>query len=273
MQRAMGETWRLLPWGNGPAGTDLALAEALLKELPVGSTPAVRWYGVSTPALVIGSGQKLAEIDLEACAALGITVHRRASGGGAVLFTPGFLMQDIALPQAHRLRIDDVTESYRWLGELWAGTLARLGITAQTLAIAAARSDTQTIDPLIKRACFGGRSPYEILAGGRKLVGFSQIRRRAGLLYQVGIYRHWPGRQLAGLLRLDPSERSDLVARLAGRVVGLDELVASPPSEEVTIQAFAAELQQRYGATLVHEDYTADERTAAAAVAPRYAAL
>ena len=31
-------------------------------------------------------------------------------------------------------------------------------------------------------ACFGGLSPYEVLAGGRKVVGLSQTRRRQGTL-------------------------------------------------------------------------------------------
>ncbi|NJM06502.1 hypothetical protein HC891_10360, partial [Candidatus Gracilibacteria bacterium] len=161
--------------------------------------PTLRWYSYTSPALILGSGQKLSDVDLAALG--GTTVHRRRSGGTAVLFEPGLLMQDIALPVGHPLYSHDVTASYRWLGELWVVTLADLGIAAQTLSIAEARSDTASLEPLLRRACFGGRSPYEVLAEERKLVGFSQVRRRGGLVLQVALYERFSAARLATFAR------------------------------------------------------------------------
>ena len=90
------------------------------------------------------------------------------------------LMLDLVLPRAHRLYMGDVTESYRWIGEVWTAALRELGIDVQSTPIGAARADAQTLDPLLRRVCFGGLSPYEVVVGRRKLVGLAQVRRRAG---------------------------------------------------------------------------------------------
>jgi lipoate-protein ligase A len=267
------ERWRLLPYSEGRADEELAAAEAMLAGLAHAATPAVRWYGARCLALVIGSGQRPTEVDGEALAAAGGTLHKRASGGTAVLFVPGFLMQDIALPAGHPLRRDDVSESYAWLGAVWAEALGELGVAAEPLSIAAARADSAAADPLVRRACFGGRSPYEVLAGGRKLVGFSQIRRRPGALLQVGVYARWPGRELAALLRAPDAEREALAAGLAGRVAGLDELHPTPPAPAAVMDAFARALARRHGVELAADEWRPDEEAALAAALARYAPI
>ncbi len=269
----LAEQWRLLPYSEASAGEELAAAEGLLAGLAEEARPGVRWYGARRPALVIGSGQRPHEVDGDAVVAAGGSLHRRASGGTAVLFVPGFLMQDIALPPGHPLYLSDVSESYAWLGAVWAEALGGLGIDAELIDVPSARADTRAADPLARRACFGGRSPYEVLAGGRKLVGFSQIRRRAGALFQVGLYAHWPGAELAALLRLPPAEREATAAALAGRVAGLDELLPAPPSPAAIMGAFAAALARRHGVALAPAPWRADELAAARAALPRYAAL
>jgi len=273
LQNTPPEPWRLLPFSERSAGEELAVSEALLARLAQTARPAVRWYGAPRLALVLGSGQRPSEADGAALAAAGGSLHKRASGGTAVLFVPGFLMQDIALPMGHPLRREDVSESYRWLGELWAETLAALGIVAEPISIAAARADSAASDALLRRACFGGRSPYELLAGGRKLVGFSQIRRRQGALLQVGLYAHWPGRKLAQLLRMPADERGVFAEALAGRVVGLDELLPTVPAPEAIMGAFAAALAHMHGAALAPQGWRPDEVDALAAALPRYAPI
>lgn len=267
------ETWRLLPYGEGPAEEELAAGEGMLAGLAATGRPALRWYGARRVAVVIGSGQRASEVDGAAVAAAGATLHKRASGGGAVLFVPGFLMQDIALPAGHPLARADVSESYAWLGGAWAEALGELGVRAELIDIPAARADTQAADPLVRRACFGGRSPYEVLAGGRKLVGLSQIRRRPGALFQVGLYARWPGRDLAALLRLDERERAATATALARRVVGLDELLTPPPAPAALMEAFARALARRHGVALVLDGWRPDEGEAARAAAARFAPL
>lgn len=267
------ESWRLLPTSSGDAANELASAEALLVGLGHTPTSALRWYTSAQPALILGSGQKRSDIDHAACARAGVSLHRRASGGSAVLFVPGLLMQDIALPSGHPLAIADVSESYRWLGEAWAATLERLRIPATPIAVAAAREDTQRLDPLLRPVCFAGRSPYEILSYGRKLVGFSQVRRRQGILLQVGLYTHWPGSLLANLLTETTGTRIDLVTALASRVTGLAELPVPTPDHRSIMAHFASIMAHQHGVYLQPAVWRDDEQATIQAVGARYSPI
>ncbi len=265
--------WRWLPYQIAPATDQLAAAEALLSGLGQHTCPALRWYTTPTLALVLGTGQRPDAADHAACAAAGISIHRRSSGGTAVLMTPNFVMLDIVLPTGHPLYTSDVTESYRWLGNVWVATLDLLGLSAQLLTIAEARADAQTLDDLTRCACFGGRSPYEVVVSARKLVGFSQVRRRQGALLQAGLYTTWSPRQLPALLALAADERALLTERLAARVTGLADLLAPPPDPPTIMAAFATALQRLYGITLQTAHWSTAEQVARIQAIARYAPL
>jgi len=183
------------------------------------------WSTVSAPALVLGRAATEPYVDREAARAAGVEVLRRRSGGGPVLWDAGLLSLDVVLPRGHRLAGDDVVAAYRWLGEAVAGALRALGVPdVAVLSPAEARADPGRAGPAAV-ACFGGRSPYEVTAGGRKAVGLSQARRRQGALFQAGILL---GLDVAGLARLlappGPARdafAADLAAR-AGAPAGLD---------------------------------------------------
>jgi lipoate-protein ligase A len=139
-------------------------------------------------ALVLGSAQPEDTVDLAACAGDGVRVLRRGSGGGAVLCDPGLLEVDVALPAGHPLLVDDVSESYRFLGEAWRDALAELGVDGRLVAVDEARTATEARRAASRVACYAGLSPYEVVDGdGAKLVGFCQRRRRGAALYQCGL--------------------------------------------------------------------------------------
>lgn len=289
------EAWRCLPWSAGDAALELASGSAMLAGLaPLDDAPgspprpALRWYSVGAPALVLGAGQPIQQVDTAACAAAGVPLHRRSSGGTSVLLEPTMLMQDVALPRGHRLYTSDVTESYRWLGEVWVATLVQAGLPARVIEVAEARADTQALDRLTRLSCYGGRSPYEVLIDGRKLVGFAQVRRRSGMLLQVGLYTHWSPAHLAVLLALTPADRDTLVERLTARVAGLAldvqghwssaahvssglgcDLV-SPHMYAPVIAAFADALWAMHGVALTEAVWSSVELTARAQAYSRY---
>lgn len=263
--------WRWLPYQIAPATDQLAAAEALLAGLAQHTCPALRWYTTPIPALVLGTGQQPDAADRAACAAAGISIHRRSSGGTAVLMTAEFVMLDIVLPTSHPFYISDVTKSYRWLGNVWVAALDLLGLSAQILPIAEARADAQALDHLTRRACFGGRSPYEVLVSGRKLVGFSQVRRRQGALLQAGLYTTWSPRQLPDLLALTPDERALLTERLAKRVTSLADRLTPPPDPPMIMAAFATALQRLHGITLEPAQWSTAEQAARIQATARFA--
>ncbi len=107
--------------GVDPAA-NLALEEALVRAIP--RVPLLRIWQ-NDACVVLGRGQRMdREANLVACAASGVPVLRRASGGGAVYHDRGNLNITMAVPGwAPGLAGD--------LAELVAGVLRRLGLTPE----------------------------------------------------------------------------------------------------------------------------------------------
>ena len=165
--------------------------------------PEVWSFAVDRPAVVIGSGQRPDDVvDLAACAAAGVEVVRRRSGGGVVLLEPGSVAWfDVVVPAAH-LRAadvgDDVAASMTWLGWHVASALAALGVEG-----AEVHRGGMTCSDWCPLVCFAGIGPGEVLVDGTKLVGISQRRSRPGSRFQCAVHTAWRPAALVALLRAD----------------------------------------------------------------------
>ena len=165
--------------------------------------PEVWVFDVERPALVVGSGQRPEVVaDVDACAAAGVEVVRRRSGGGVVLLEPGLVVWfDVVVPAAHLHAAgvgDDVAASMTWLGWHVASALAGLGVAGVDVH----RGGMACSDwcPLV---CFAGIGPGEVLLDGVKLVGISQRRSRPGSRFQCAVHTAWRPEALVALLRDD----------------------------------------------------------------------
>lgn len=182
--------------------------------------PAVWVFDVTRPALVLGSKQRGAGVaDDPACAAAGVEVVRRRSGGGAVLLEPGRVVWfDVVVPAArlHAAGIgDDVVASMTWLGWHVASALAELGVAVDVHRGPMACS---AWCPLV---CFAGVGPGEIVVADAKLVGISQRRSRAGARFQCAVHTTWSPEALVALLTADvPVAELPPVATLPPDVAG-----------------------------------------------------
>ena len=235
--RSDGATWHRFYEPPGPAADLLTGSERLLAAVGTDGIPALRWYVTPQPALVLGVGQPLDDFDAVACRRAGLPMVRRSSGGTAVLTDDGLLNLDVVLPAAHPLGHRDVVRAYAWLGTVLTRALRHLGWAAYVIAPEEARRDTAALHAdehpgttALRRTCFGGRSPYEVLIAGRKVVGLCQVRRRAGTLYQVGILLDFDAARLAGLLRGTAAERAAGATRLGRRAAGLHTLPRVQPA-------------------------------------------
>ncbi|MGH9185868.1 MAG: lipoyl protein ligase domain-containing protein [Acidimicrobiales bacterium] len=163
---------------------------------------------VTGPALVLGSAQPLTDIDEAHAAARGMEVARRRSGGGAVLLEPGgSLWVDVLVPRTDPLWHVDIGVATHWLGDVWASALAALGRAADVHKGGLIRTEWSS------RVCFAGLGPGEVTdENGRKLVGISQRRTRAGARFQCVTLAHWDPEDLGELLSVPAGALADLAA-------------------------------------------------------------
>jgi lipoate-protein ligase A len=178
----------------------------------------------------LGSSQKDEDVDHAFCAANGIDVVRRRSGGGAVYVHPTeSLWIDIVVPRGDALWNDDIGKSMWWIGDWWVALLADAGVvSAQVHRGAFERNDWSDI------VCFAGKGSGEVFPqeshAQQKIVGISQRRTRDYARFQCIAYFQWDAALHAAML---PGLANDVdrIATLATPVpVGLGAMDLAFPS-------------------------------------------
>jgi lipoate-protein ligase A len=243
--------WRLLPLIVADQQYHLDYGEQLLAAAPA-LPPTLYWSQADAEGLVLGNAQRPTQLNQEALRRLGLPVYRRRAGGTAVLVGPDLLALDVILPAGHPLLLPDVVESYRWLGETWVAALARLGIAARSVLPAEAHAQQALLkgeesalrESIVRRACYGSLSPYEVVVAGRKVVGLAMVRRMTASLLQVGVLLRWRPESLALVLGQTPEEQELLRCELARRAVGLSALLGREVTPTEVMAAFHAALQE-----------------------------
>lgn len=202
--------WRLVTPDPQPVQAALALSQRLLAE---GDCPAVVVHRVSPAAITCGRAQ-MGQVDPEAARAEGLEVVARPSGGGPVLWDHDLIALDVVLPADHPLLPVDVVAAYRWVGEAVAAALTGLGASGAR-AVPPGEARAWPAGPA-SGLCFGGLSPWEVVVGGRKVLGLSQVRRQAGAIIQVGVPMRLDATRLARAVGAGDAAATDLAARTAG---------------------------------------------------------
>ncbi|GLV56977.1 ligase [Dictyobacter sp. S3.2.2.5] len=238
--------WLIYPLTIADQQQHIELSEQLLSNVQPGDPATIYWSLAQPTGLVLGFSQKENILNPAALAAGSFPIYHRRAGGTAVLVGPGLLSLDVVLPVDHPLHLPDLVESYRWFGESWVTTLAQLGVQTRMVTPEEAHAqralrrqpETREYEMLMNRACYGSLSPYEVVVGQRKVVGFDMIRRRCGSLLQAGLLLQWDSQLLAYLLGHTPAEQQLLQKGLLERAVGLDTLLESVITCDEVINTF-----------------------------------
>ena len=94
------KAWRLLREDGVSAGHGLAVDETLASRVVQGAPPTLRLYTYRPHSALIGRFQDAAnEVHLAYCAAHGLEVNRRPTGGGAILMGPDQLGVALTVPE------------------------------------------------------------------------------------------------------------------------------------------------------------------------------
>lgn len=251
------EIWRLLPPSEGRSDRHVVLSDALSRLV---DRPTLWWHWTDTPTILLGAGQSNGDIDLEACSAAGVRLVKRQSGGTTVYADPELLGLDVALPSGHPLIREDVVESYRWFGQVWAEAVGIFGILGHVVSVQEARSSVSLGAPTERIrhiACFGSTSPYEVLANGRKLVGLSQIRRGGRVLLQSGVYQTFDARALTTLVRT--ADRAQAARQLEDVSTDLRTAAKKEIPRQNILEAVSSALHHQLGVRSAPGDWTSAE--------------
>jgi lipoate-protein ligase A len=163
---------------------NLALDEALLLAAESGdSSEVLRVWEWPAPAVVLGSGCRLADdVDEAACAADEVPILRRSSGGGTVLLDRGCLLYTLVLHYERDPALGDIRPSYRFI-------LGRIG---QALAAGTGAIEQAGIS--------------DLALAGRKLSGNAQQRKRSFLLHHGTLLYDFDLSQVPRYLREPPRQ-------------------------------------------------------------------
>lgn len=240
----MTRPWRLLCDAAGSGPWNMGVDEALLESAAAGGPASLRLYAWRGAWLSLGYRQALDEERAQRCAAAGVGVVRRTTGGGAVLHGAD-LTYAVVAPEA--LLPGGLAASYACIAAGLAEALRELGVAVDPEPPPPpAGSGALAFD------CFAAPAAHELCAAGRKLVGSAQRRGQAAVLQH-------------GSLRLAPDPAAAAGASGLGgeRATSLRELGCQAAPEAVR-EALARGLARALGAELRAAALLPREATAAA---------
>ena len=224
--------WRFIDTGPASGAFNMAVDEVLLEAAAAGAPPAVRVYGWQPPAVTLGYGQRAGrELDLAACRAAGIDVVRRVTGGRAVLHWNELTYSVICHEEEGRLA-GTIEESHRRIAECLAAGMRALGVEVE-LERGSRRRRASPGEGAMHHPCFASTARWEVVAGGRKLIGSAQRRVRGALLQHGSVLMGPEHRVLVGLLAgpappgsVDLAASSTYLSECLGRQVSYGEIAA-----------------------------------------------
>jgi len=233
-------------------GLDEALLDACAAS-PEGF-PVLRLYGFKPACLSLGFSQEYARaVDAVYCRSQGIEVVRRPTGGRAVLHDTEITYSVIA--RRDRGPFDgSLREVYGAVSKALLAAFARLGLAAAISTDAASNAS-----PRGGAVCFAEPSRHELAAGGRKIAGSSQMRRRHAFLQHGSIPISVDVARLAGATGIPPGPPRDGAPDLT-RIAGLDSLIGRPLSPDEVRSALRSGFEEAFGARVAPGRASAGER-------------
>jgi lipoate-protein ligase A len=257
--------WRLIHSPLSDGATNMAIDEAILLGIAEGSTPpTLRFFHWSPPCLSLGYAQPGADVDRSRLEALGWDLVRRPTGGRAILHTDE-LTYSVAAPVGEPRMLGGILESYRRLSTGLMAGLIGLGVRAEAEAKPQKPEGMSEVE--WAAVCFEVPSHYEITAGGKKLLGSAQVRRRGAVLQHGSLPLHGDIARICDGLRFASEEqRATAKARVRSRATTVAAALAeagASPQPSVTwadaAGALARGLAERLNLELVEAELTSAE--------------
>ncbi len=246
--------WRLICDTPAPGAWNMAVDSAFLQVVGSGESPPIlRLYDWEPLCLSLGYGQRLGDANLKRIERNGWGIVRRPTGGKAILHGRE-LTYSVTLPKDHELAQGDVVESYRRISEALIMALQVLGLSPQSERQA---KGNRGLGPV----CFEVPSHYEITAGGKKLIGSAQVRRRQGILQHGSLPLYGDIAQICDALDYESaSEREEAKAQVRARATTLEAVLGQRIAWDGVADALVAGFERAFEINFAYDEMTPAER-------------
>jgi lipoate-protein ligase A len=257
---SLSSTWRLIRNKPAEGAWNMAVDEALFEScLNHSGSPTLRLYAWQPACLSLGFSQPFSDVNTQAVKDHGWQIVRRPTGGRAILHIDELTYSVCGL-------LDDpvlagtLLESYSKISQAIQFALLLLGINTTADEKYALPSDANPKGAV----CFEVPSNYEITAGGKKLVGSAQARRKNGLLQHGSLPLTGDLRRITQVLNF-PDKTSKILAadRVLQRAVTTEMLTGRLISWESAALAFEQAFERVFKIDFQTSELTAEETQSA----------
>ncbi len=259
-------SYRFLDTGASSAALNMAIDEAILTFHLRGQTPpTLRAFAWKRPAISLGRFQDVErEILIEECAARGIDLVRRPTGGRAVLHVDEFTYS-MTISTLYGVPTG-VVAAYSWLAQGIIAALEEFGIRSEV--------STNRVSKQQTAACFAFSTQADLTSNGRKLVGSAQVWKEETVLQQGTVPLEERGPLLFALLNYPKEEvRQEALASYQEATASVRAFAPGATWEAVR-DAFARGFSAALGVPFEPMPLTDDERSLAEELAAtKYALL
>jgi len=199
--------------------------------------PTLRLYGWVRPTVTLGRFQDVSGVDRAVCAAEGVDVARRPTGGRGVLHDDELTYSVVASVADGVPR--GTGASYRHLCEALAEAYRRLGVDAALTA--RSRGDSASA------SCYLSATRADLSLGARKLSGSAQVWHHDTVLQHGSFTRTRDVAREARVFRLAP----EAATKLARETATLADALGDPPAREAIADAVRDAFSTVLGVDLV----------------------
>lgn len=230
---------RLISHGHMEGKANMAVDEALQHSCLEGdSGPILRFYQWDPACLSLGYFQDAEkEVNLDGLKTEGVDLVRRATGGKAVLhddeLTYSVVIGEKDLPGS-------VLQTYHRLSEALVEGLRTMGVPA---TLAALEHGVTSRDARFRQAaCFSAPSWFEVLSGGKKVIGSAQNRKGGVILQHGSIPFTFDADKLVRCIKTSsPEQAARTESLLRKKAAGVSEILGRDvPREELERHLVAA---------------------------------
>ncbi len=224
MSASTRERWRLIDTGLRPAAENIAINRAMLEAHQQGHISHTLRFLRFTPSALVGFHQSVEqELRTDYCAAHGIAIQRRITGGGAIYFDETQIGWELYLDR-RALGTADMQEISRRLCEMAAAGIRRLGVDAH----------------------FRPRNDIEV--HGRKISGTGGAFEGDSIMYQGTLLIDFDIEKMLRVLRIPAEKLSDkAIASARERVANLKDLLGVLPDRELVMRSLAESFAEGFG--------------------------